>query len=548
MASKVRGSSVKDNRTASPVLLHAALIAILVLLDLASSSAVAEPNPKFVLQDVQKLLKNKSGLPLDVRTQATQLEQYYGRKDAKILWLESERNQELVSALSGLTTIGVTTMDAALARVEMRKQALKSEDTSILALVELTFSATLIEAAQKLRLGQMHLYRESLHPRTLQRFIYGDRLLALVASGQPLTPLLASLEPQIADYQAIRQKLIQYVAVQRNGGWPAITSGPDLKLGDAGPRVADLRQRLQTTGYLPPSSTSSDTFDEALTAALQTFQRQHAIQATGKLDRRTILTLNVPVADRVAQLITNLERWRWFEDVAAGTVWIINTNIARLELRASDRLRQAYVLKVDGTCEQLPAFDTTIYNVDLGPSYMFPQAIAARYILPVLQSKPESLDPSLTIYAGSTFQGVASVDWKSYSEANFPFSVTQSPGKTNVIGEFRFPLKDDARVSIHGRPTLDPQLPMPRSLWSACVALSGGADAVASLMGEAGIGQPAADGTAVTSRRINLAAPIPVIFLYASVWLDPSGEVVFGPDPLGRDLPLFRKLTATSSS
>ena len=539
---------MKDNKTASPVLLQAAWIAILVLLGLASSSAVAEPDPTFVLQDVQKLLKNKSGLPLDVRTQATQLEQYYGRKDAKILWLKSERNQELVSALSGLTAIGITSMDAALARIEMRKQALKSEDTSILALVELTFSATLIEAAQKLRLGQMHLYRDSLHPRTLQRFIYGDRLLALVASGEPLTPLLTSLEPQTADYQAIRQKLIQYVAVQRNGGWPAITSGPDLKQGDAGPRVADLRQRLQTTGYLPPSATSSDIFDEALAAALRTFQRQHAIPATGNLDRRTMLTLNVPVADRVAQLTTNLERWRWFEDVAAGNVWIINTNVARLELRAPDRLRQAYALKVDGTCEQLPAFDSTIDDVDFGPSYTFPQAIAARYILPVLQSKPESLDPSLTIYAGSAFQGVASVDWKSYSEANFPFSVTQSPGKTNVIGEFQFPLKDDARVSIHGRPALDPQLPMPRNLWSACVALSGGADAVASLMSEAGVGLPGAGDTANTSRRINLKAPIPVIFLYASVWLDLSGDVVFGPDPLGRDLPLFRKLAATPSS
>jgi murein L,D-transpeptidase YcbB/YkuD len=211
-------------------------------------------------------------------------------------------------------------------------------------------------------------------------------------------------------------------------------------------------------------------------------------------------------------------------------------------------LRQAYTLKVDGTCEQLPAFDSTIDHVDFEPSYTFPQAIAARYILPVLQSKPESLDPSLTIYAGSAFQGVASVDWKSYSEANFPFTVMQSPGKTNVIGEFQFPLKDDASVSIHGRPALDPHLPMPRNLWPACVALSGGGDAVASLMSEAGVGPPAAGDTAENSRRINLAAPIPVIFLYASVWLDPSGDVVFGPDPLGRDLPLFRKLTATPSS
>ena len=122
------------------------LVIILLLLSLASPIAAASPDPKFVLQDVRSLLKNKPGLPLDVRTQATQLERYYARDDAKILWLRSERNSELESALAGLTTIGVTNMDAALARINIRKQALNSDDTSILALVELTYSATLVEA------------------------------------------------------------------------------------------------------------------------------------------------------------------------------------------------------------------------------------------------------------------------------------------------------------------------------------------------------------------------------------------------------------------
>lgn len=521
---------------------------IFVLFGLAPSVIAAPPDSTIVLQDVRRLLKNKPGLPLDVRTQADQLAQYYGQRDAKILWLKSDRNLELVSAFAGLTAIGVTNMDAALARISLRKQALNSEDASILALVELTFSATLIEAAQKLRLGQMHLYRESLHPRTLQRFIYGDRLLALAASGEPITSLLNRIEPQTADYQAIRQKLIQYVAVQKNGGWPEITKGPDLKRGDLGPRVADLRQRLQTTGYLPPSATLSDAFDEALAEALRTFQRQHAISATGILDRRTLLTLNVPVADRIAQLAVNLERWRWFEDITPGAVWIINTNAARLERRGRNRSPQIDGLKVDGACEQLPAFDSTIEHVDFGPEYSLPPAIAGRYILPVLQNNPESLNPSLTIYAGRAYQGVSKIDWKTYSETNFPFKVTQSAGPTNLLGGFRFRLKDDAGVSIHGRPSSDPDLPVPRNLWPSCVAIAGGSEVVTSLMSEAGVALSAAADVMTTSRRVDITAPIPVIILYASVWLDLSGGVVFGPDTLGRDQRLLRKLTATPSS
>ncbi len=530
------------------VALNGLLMVILLLMSLTSPVSAAQTDPKFVLQDVRRLLKNKPGLPLDVRTQATQLEQYYARNDAKVLWLDPERRSEVVAALAGLTTMGVTNMDAALGRIDMRKQALNSDDTSILALVELTFSATLVEAAQKLRLGQMHLYRDKLHPRTLQQFIYGDRVLALAATGEPITMLLTRLEPQTADYQAIRQKLIQYVAVQKNGGWPAITPGPDLKQGDSGPRVADLRQRLQTTGYLPPSATPSETFDEPVAGAVRIFQRQHAIPATGNLDRRTLLTLNVPVRDRIAQLTASLERWRWFEDIPAGDVWIINTNVARLELRTPDGVRQALRIRVDGACEQVPAFNSTIDHVEFGPSYVFPPAIAARYILPVLQFKPETLDPSIVVYAKSTLQGAQNVDWKSYSEANFPFSIAQSPGSTNLFGGFRMPLKDDTTVSIHGSPASDPKLPVPRNLWPACIAISGSGDAVASLMSKAGVGPAAADGPANVSRRFDLKAAIAVIILYASVWLDPVVGVVFGPDPLGSDLPLFRKLTATPNS
>ena len=152
--------------------LHGLCVVMLLLFGLTSPGSPAQPDSQFVLHDVRRLLKNMSGLPLDVRIQGAQLEQYYARNDAKMLWLQSERNSKLMSALAGLTTIGVTNMDAALTRIAIRKQAFKSEDTSLLALVELTFSATLVEAAQNLRLGQVHPYRDKLHPRTLQRFIH----------------------------------------------------------------------------------------------------------------------------------------------------------------------------------------------------------------------------------------------------------------------------------------------------------------------------------------------------------------------------------------
>jgi murein L,D-transpeptidase YcbB/YkuD len=80
------------------------------------------------------------------------------------------------------------------------------------------------------------------------------------------------------------------------------------------------------------------------------------------------------------------------------------------------------------------------------------------------------------------------------------------------------------------------------------VALAGSDDAVASLLSKAGVAAASGNGPANATRRVDLKTPIPVVVLYASVWLDPAGGVVFGPDPLGLDLPLFRKLTAMPNS
>lgn len=514
-------------------------------------SATAEgPNLRFVLQDVRGLLKKKSGLPLDVRGKADELERYYARKDSEVLWIKSERNRELISVLRGLTANGISDMDAALRRIEMRKQALNSEDTSLLALVELTFSATFIEAIENLRLGQTHLYRDKLHPRTLERFIYTDRVLALVAGGEPLNAILMRLEPQTPYYQAIRNKLMEYVAIQKRGGWPGMRPGPDLKEGSTGPRVADLRQRLEVSGYLASASGPNDLFDAALSQAVKEFQKQHNIPPTGVVNRSTLFSLNIPVRDRVAQLRANLERWRWFEDIPDGEHWVINTNTARLVLRKADGQQRKFALRVDSACEQAPAFDSVIDHIDVAPTYTFPGSLSARYILPVLQSKPNTLDSSLVVYADDSLSGVESVDWKSYSETNFPFAVSQNPGDKNLLGLFQLPLKHDRTVSIHGRPSKDPQLPVPRKLWPACVALSGSTDVRAELLAGLGVSLPdeVSETNADVRRRVDLPSPIPVIFHYGTVWLDPAVGLVFGADPLGLDASLANRLSNNASS
>jgi murein L,D-transpeptidase YcbB/YkuD len=526
-----------------------ALSAVLVgVLGEAGSLFAQTPDKAYVLQDVRALLGRKTGLPLDVRSKADQLERYYVKPEARLLWLEPARADELITVLSASTSSGLVNMGGGVSRLVTRKQALQSQDASLLALVELTFSAQLIVAAENLRLGQIYLYRDMLHRRSLERFIYADHVLAMVAEGEPLSTILPRLEPKQADYEAIRSKLVEYVSIHKRGGWPALRPGPDLKEGSSGPRVTDLRQRLQITGHLSSSVAPADTFDATLAEAVRRFQRQHNLGESGIVDRRTLIALNIPVTDRIAQLKANLERWRWFEDYMEGELWVINVNTGKLDLRQANARPEQFSIKADRGCQQHPAFDSTITSVELAPSFSFAGSLSARYILPALQKKPGSLDPSLAIRAEGGAAATEGVDWKSYSEANFPFFVEQAPGNSNLLGMFRIVLKDDSAVSIHGRPAQEPKIPIPRDLWPSCVAISGPAEKTAALLQRLGIMPPSPSSGTSGSQRLTAPRLISVVFLYSTVWLDTGGTVVFGPDPLGLDACLLRKLSSNASS
>lgn len=513
----------------------------------AVGPALAQPANGYVLQDVRASLKKKTGLPLDIRSKADDLEKYYARGDAKILWSDPARCDELMKLLPALSTVLQFNSDQILRRLEVRKQALRSEDSTLLALVELTFSAQLFDFAKGLRLGQMALYRDKLHKRSLERFIHVDRLLSLVADGKPLDAIVSGIEPKQKDYLAIRAKLLEYEGIYRRGGWVALRPGPDLKADATDPRVAALRDRLMVSGQLAPSAGKGNLFDAALTEAVKRFQTEHNLPASGVVDRRTLLALNVPVQDRITQLTANLERWRWFDDLAPGEQWVISPNSARVDVRLADGARELIRIKSDSGCLQSFSLDSEIGYVEINPSFTLPQVMAVKYVLPVLQQTPAALDPGLVIYAAKDGQSGTQVDWRTFSEADFPFSVVQSPGPANVLGSYRMALRDEPAAALHGQPEKSAKPPIPRSAWPSCVGVQALSGRVQSLLRDAGLTEKSS-GEPRETLRVALPSAIPVIFIYETVWLDAGGSVVFGPDPLGQDAVLSRKLMTQRGS
>jgi murein L,D-transpeptidase YcbB/YkuD len=151
------------------------------------------------------------------------------------------------------------------------------------------------------------------------------RLLQRALAPERMAATLHSLLPPDAEYARLRQALLQYRRLAAHGGWPTLAAGPPLRHGNQNERVAALRYRLWTTGdHVTPPAADEALFDEVVEQAVRTFQRRHGLAVDGIVGSITLAALNAPVAERVRQLILNLDRRRWLPRQLGRRYLLIN--------------------------------------------------------------------------------------------------------------------------------------------------------------------------------------------------------------------------------
>lgn len=161
-----------------------------------------------------------------------------------------------------------------------------------------------------------HLLTGRINPETIDAEWFANRretdLAAVLQSAldaNQVDEALISLLPPQAGYTRMKRALQRYRLVAVDGGWPMIPQGPKLQNGDQGGRVIALKERLRDAGDLKPDSTDNlDIFDDALEQAVRRFQARHGLETDGVVGAATLASLNVPVEERIRQVILNMER------------------------------------------------------------------------------------------------------------------------------------------------------------------------------------------------------------------------------------------------
>jgi murein L,D-transpeptidase YcbB/YkuD len=379
-------------------------------------------------------------------------------------------------------------------------------------------------------------------------------VLATALAADPAA-FLASLAPTHPTYQALRRVLAHYRALAAAGGWPAVPDGPSIRPGASDPAIPIVRKRLAATGEFGGRVGASSVYEPALVAAVKVFQERHGLAADGVIGRGTRAAMAASVDDRIAQVVANLERWRWMPD-DLGTRYIrVNVPAFALELVEDGAPTLTMPVVVGKPDWRTPIVSSRITTLVFNPPWTVPVNLAKADMLPKLRHDAGFLaTQGIRVYGGwrpgAGEVDSTRIDWDTIGAGALAgMRLRQEPGPTNPLGRVKFQipngfdvyLHDTNRKSLFARPV--------RALSHGCVRLKDALRLADLLLDEDPKWTPERRATLTatwTTRFVTLPAPVPVYIVYDTVWTDAAGHEQFREDIYGRDAALAKAVAAAA--
>ena len=366
---------------------------------------------------------------------------------------------------------------------------------------------------------------------------------------------LAQVEPPYPGYQRTIQALHAYLQYAKEyNGQPLPAIGKTIAPGDSYTGVAQLAQFLHLVGDLPADANipaDATVYQGPLVDAVKRYQGRFGRTADGKITAQTLADLNTPLSARVQQMQLTLERWRWLP-IGLHAAPVV-ANIPEFRLRAYDEnfkiVLTMNVVVGKAYDHDTPVFADSMQYVIFRPYWSVPYSIAKAEFIPKISRDPDYLEK----------RGFAVVDSRQQVVASGPVSpdvlqqlragklfIRQNPGPKNALGLVKFIFPNSYNIYMHDTPDQVFFSKTRRDFSHGCIRLEKPADlAVWVLRGNTGSWDMARVRAAMNGdapQQVNLARPIPVLILYATVIVTEDGVVHFYDDIYGHDAALEKAL------
>jgi murein L,D-transpeptidase YcbB/YkuD len=278
-----------------------------------------------------------------------------------------------------------------------------------------------------------------------------------------------------------------------------------------------------------------------LVAAVKKIQQQQGVKANGVIGPATAALLKPSSHEKIAQIELAMERARWIPDASEGPMIIVN--IPAFELWAFNSADDTKPLNMKVVVGKYPDNQTPLLWEDMKylefmPYWNIPKSIFEKEIRPKAANNAgylASKDIELIQHQNSDEHGGGS-----YIRAR------QRPGKQNPLGRVKFVFPNTADVYLHDTPGRSAFNRPRRDLSHGCVRVADPEQLAAFVLGD----QEGWDKESIKqamsapkTRHVTLKRSVPVLFYYATTFVDHENRLRFYPDVYGQDEQLKKALS-----
>ncbi len=337
---------------------------------------------------------------------------------------------------------------------------------------------------------------------------------AAAVAADRLSQWAAGMTPRYSGYEGLRAGLKGYEAIRDAGGWKMLSAKSDAT-------TVRARLLLEDKNVTPT---------EPLTAALQRAQRRYGLNPTGLLDARTLTELNVPVGDRIASIMANMERWRWLPRELPVNRVQVNIAAAVLTVFEGDAPVASMRAVTGSPTNQTPMLSSAIHSIVVNPPWNVPSSIAKRELWP---------------------KGRAALLAQGYKIVGTPEAgerIVQPAGPNSALGQLKFDFDNPFAVYLHDTPSRAKFASFDRLASHGCVRLEKPIPLAELLLKD----DPTKSGQVQTlidttkTQRVALPQKVAVYLLYWTAFSSANGTMSFRADPYGWDKLLAAKIDAAN--
>jgi murein L,D-transpeptidase YcbB/YkuD len=409
-------------------------------------------------------------IPEDILTdKSDSIKNIYAAFGNHEIWVESENREDLITQIENSKHEGLNPQDFNINKIfqlEVRLDSLTLDE-------KLAYDILLTQTYDKLC---NQYYRGKLNPdEVYDNWDLFDKPFSMAThlkeaiSSKKIASSIKNLLPNHPIYTSLKEALVKIDKMPKRN-FDSLKKTIKIKYNDTLGEVKEIKKRLVYWKDLDENNTNYSTiYDRSMLEAVKKFQARHGLLPDGVIGYGTIKALNYNVATRRAQILANLERWRWFPRNFGEQYLLINLpEFTLIYIKNRDTLATHKI--ICGKAKRMtPILNSKLSNFVFNPTWTVPPTIIKEDLSVEAAANRSYFTRNRILIYNAKNNIVSPSNWNPEKATSYRY--VQNHGSNNSLGVVKFNFPNHHSVYLHDTNHRDYFDLSYRALSSGCVRI-----------------------------------------------------------------------------